>query len=77
MLSGDVTPLDSMPEWLQDILFFSPATHFVNFSLAILYRGAGFEAVWSEFAIVAALGVAFFLLALRRFRAMISVMQTP
>lgn len=75
MLSGGVTPLDSMPQWLQDLLQLSPTTHFFNSALAILYRGAGFESVWTEFAAVAAIGAVFFVLALLRFRRMITLMQ--
>ena len=71
MLSGGTTPLDSMPPWLQSVLFLSPTTHFVNFALAILYRGAGIDAVWSEFLIVAGIGAVCFAVALLRFRRMI------
>jgi len=71
MLSGGTTPLDSMPSWLQDLLLLSPTTHFVNFSLGILYRGAGFEAVWRQFGVVAGIGVVCFTVALMRFRRMI------
>ena len=71
MLSGGTTPLDSMPPWLQNVLSLSPTTHFVNFALAILYRGAGLEAVWSEFLIVAGIGAVCFAVALMRFRRMI------
>jgi hypothetical protein len=46
-------------------------THFVNFGLAILYRGAGIEAVWPEFLIVAGIGAGCFAVALMRFRRMI------
>ena len=53
MLSGGVTPLDSMPEWLQTVLQLSPATHFFNSALAILYRGAGLESVWTQLVTVA------------------------
>ena len=68
MLSGGNTPLDSMPSWLQTIMQASPSTHFVSFAQAILYRGAGIDVVWREFVIVAAIGMAFFFLALMRFR---------
>ena len=76
MLSGGTTPLDSMPKWLQDILQFSPATHFVSLSMAILYRGAGFADVWGHFAAVAAIGAVFFTGALARFRKTVSVLQS-
>jgi ABC-2 type transport system permease protein len=76
MLSGGVTPLDSMPEWLQTVLRLSPTTHFFNSALAILYRGAGLESVWTEFVSVALIGVVFFAAALGRFRRMITRMQS-
>jgi ABC-2 type transport system permease protein len=55
---------------------FSPATHFVSLSMAILYRGAGFADVWGHFAAVAAIGVVFFAGALARFRRTVSVLRT-
>jgi len=76
MLSGGVTPLDSMPEWLQTVLQLSPTTHFFNSALAILYRGAGLESVWTEFVSVGLIGVVFFAAALGRFRRMITLMQS-
>jgi len=68
MLSGANTPLESMPAWLSAIMQASPSTHFVSFAQAILYRGAGFDVVWSEFLAVACIGAIFFALALLRFR---------
>ena len=76
MLSGGVTPLDSMPEWLQTLLQLSPTTHFFNSALAILYRGAGLQSVWTELLSVAAIGAVFFVMALARFRRMITVTQS-
>jgi ABC-2 type transport system permease protein len=46
----------------------SPTVHFVSFAQAILYRGAGFAAVWPQFAIVALIGGLFLGFALLRFR---------
>ena len=76
MLSGGVTPLDSMPEWLQTVLQLSPTTHFFNSALAILYRGAGLESVWTQLVTVAVIGAVFFATALGRFRRMITLMQS-
>jgi ABC-2 type transport system permease protein len=75
ILSGGQTPLDSMPPWLQDVMQFSPTTHFVNLSMAILYRGASLTAVWPDFAAVVAMGLVFFLGALARFRRTVSLVQ--
>ena len=68
LLSGSTTPMDSMPLWLQYAMVVSPAPHFVSLSQAILYRGAGFDAVWQEVAALTAIGVLFFCGALIRFR---------
>jgi len=68
LLSGGTTPIQSMPLWLQNIMQFSPSTHFVNFAQAILYRGAGIEVVWRQFAAITGIGAVFFLTALLRFR---------
>ena len=76
MRSGGVTPLDSMPQWLQTLLQFSPTTHFFNSALAILYRGAGLESVWTQLVTVAVIGAVFFATALGRFRRMITLMQS-
>ena len=68
LLSGGSTPLASMPIWLQWVMQFSPTTHFVSLSTAILFRGAGVGLVWPEMLALTAIGVVFFLVALSRFR---------
>jgi ABC-2 type transport system permease protein len=73
MLSGSNTPLESMPRWMATIAQVSPTAHFVSFAQAILYRGAGFEIVWKQFAAVGLFGGLFFGLALLRFRNVASV----
>lgn len=71
-LSGSITPIESMPEILQAVMQLSPTTHFVSFAQAVLFRDAGLDAVWQPFLIVAAIGAAFFIGALSRFRATLS-----
>ena len=68
LLSGSNTPLESMPAFLRTIVQASPSTHFVSFAQAILYRGAGLDAVWMKFAIVSLIGGLFFALSLLRYR---------
>jgi len=74
MLSGAITPRESMPRLVQDIMFFSPTTHFVEFSQAILYRGAGIDTVWPQFLMIALIGTVLFVIALLRFRRTIGQM---
>jgi ABC-2 type transport system permease protein len=73
LLSGGDTPIESQPEWLQMITMGLASRHFVSFAQAILYRGAGFDVVWPEFAIVAVLGLAFLTYSLYRFRRAIAL----
>lgn len=68
MLSGSNTPQESMPLWVQRIMLVAPTTHFVNFSQAILFRGAGLEVVWKPFLAIFLIGSALFLYSLSRFR---------
>lgn len=73
LLSGGSTPIESQPDWLQKITFFLPSRHFVNFSQIIIYRGGGFAAVWSQFLMVATIGLGFFSYSLALFRKSIAV----
>ena len=68
MLSGSNTPQESMPEWIQKLMLVAPTTHFVNFSQAILFRGAGLEVVWKQFLALFIIGTVLFLYSLARFR---------
>jgi ABC-2 type transport system permease protein len=52
----------------------APTTHFVSLAQAILFRGAGFDVVWPQFAALAGIGAVLFGLALLRFRKAISEM---
>jgi len=74
MLSGGLTPRESMPELVQDIMLLAPTTHFVSLAQAILYRGAGAGIVWPQFLSLFVIGSVFFVMALTRFRKTISLM---
>jgi ABC-2 type transport system permease protein len=73
LLSGGSTPVESQPQWLQWLTFLLPARHFVSFSQVIIYRGGGLRAVWVQFLMVSAVGVAFFMYSLAMFRKSIAV----
>jgi ABC-type multidrug transport system, permease component len=71
LLSGASTPLESMPEWLQYVVQVSPATQFVAFAQAVLYRGAGLSIVWPQMLALVVIGMFCFALSLKRFRRVI------
>lgn len=74
MLSGGMTPRESMPLWVQTAMSLAPTTHFTELSQAILYRGAGLDVVWTSFLALLLIGSALFALSLRRFRRAIGQM---
>lgn len=73
MLSGANTPLDAMPELLQRIMLVSPTTHFVAFSQAVIFRGAGLGLVWPQLLATFFIGALAFAGALVRFRRTVSL----
>ena len=74
VLSGGMTPRESMPTIVRDAMEIAPTTHFVELGQAILFRGAGFEVVWKQFLALALIGCVLFALSLQRFRKTISQM---
>lgn len=68
LLSGGQTPIESQPEWLQDIMWFVPSSHFVSFAQAILYRGAGLDIVWPSFLTVGIVGLTLLAISAHVFR---------
>lgn len=68
ILSGGMTPQESMPDTVRYIMQVAPTTHFVSLSQAILYRGAGLEVVWFQFASLVVIGASLFGVSLVRFR---------
>ena len=75
MLSGTHSPLESMPVLLQGIMQCVPSTHFINFTKAVLFRGAGMDVVWVDVLAIAIIGTVFFIAALLRFRKTVTLTQ--
>lgn len=75
MLSGGITPRESMPPLVQHIMLAAPSTYFVRVAQAILYRGAGMTIIWPDLLAMIGLGVVFFLVALTRFRRAVTQTQ--
>ena len=75
LLSGGQTPLESMPIALQKVMQFVPSTHFVAFSQAVLFRNATPAMVWPDMAKMFAIGAAYTVFTLSRFRKMLAAVQ--
>jgi ABC-2 type transport system permease protein len=74
ILSGGMTPQESMPDVVRLVMQAAPTTHFVTLSQAILYRGAGLSVVWPQLAALAVIGTSLFMLSLARFRKTLATM---
>lgn len=68
ILAGGLTPVENMPAGLRILMSAAPDTHFVSLSQAILFRGAGLDAIWPRFLALIVIGLAFFSVSLWRFR---------
>ncbi|MBS0543439.1 MAG: ABC transporter permease, partial [Proteobacteria bacterium] len=75
ILSGALTPRESMPELVRWLMSLTPTTHYVSLAQGVLFRDAGIDVVWPQFMMVAAIGGAFFALAHHRLRHTIGSMQ--
>ena len=67
LMSGLLTPIDSMPHWVQVLSELNPVRHFVSISRAILLKGAGFADIALPMGILAAYGAAVLALAIRQY----------
>lgn len=68
VLSGGVTPRESMPGIIQSIMLVAPNTHYTVLAQAILFRDAGIDVVWPQFLALFAISAILFVFALGRFR---------
>jgi ABC-2 type transport system permease protein len=69
ILSGGMTPRESMPEAVQYVMLAAPNTHFIALAQSVLFRGAGLSVIWPQLLALALIGTVMFAVALRRFRA--------
>ena len=74
LLSGGMTPRESMPDLVRYIMLAAPTTHFVEIGQGILFRGAGLEELWKSFLSLFVIGLTLFSFSLARFRSSLSRM---
>lgn len=67
-LSGTLTPIESMPPFLQTLSLASPLRYFMEILLAVFLKGAGWAELWPEALALAAIGGVLFALSLAAFR---------
>lgn len=72
VLSGAMTPRESMPEVIQTLMLAAPNTHFVILAQSVLFRGAGLDTVWLQLLALFVIGTVFFFFSLRRFKSFLT-----
>ena len=72
LLSGIMTPIRAMPDWLQAITYVNPVRHFAEVMRGVLLHGSGLGDLWFQLALLAFLGAAIMGLAVARFRTQIA-----
>jgi ABC-2 type transport system permease protein len=73
MLSGGMGAIESQPDIVQKLTMALPSRHFLAFAKAVVFRGAGLNAIWGELALMAGLGIVFFTASLVLFRRSMSL----
>lgn len=68
LLSGNMTPIHSMPDWLQPVTWLNPLRWYIEIVRGNLLRGAGAADLWPQLAILAVMGTAILVVASMRFR---------
>ena len=71
LLSGIMTPIRSMPGWLQPFTLLNPLRHYAELMRGVLLRGASAADLQVQLSVLAAIGCIVFASAVFRFRRMI------
>jgi ABC-2 type transport system permease protein len=68
LLSGIMTPVDSMPRWMQVLTYANPLRYFQEIARSNLLKGGGLADLWPQLMALALFGTVIFGLAAARFR---------
>jgi ABC-2 type transport system permease protein len=67
-LSGTMTPVTAMPEWLQWLSLLSPMRHYLTLALSLFLKGSDVSAVWPQVAMLAVFTAVMLGIGLTRFK---------
>jgi ABC-2 type transport system permease protein len=68
LMSGLLTPIDSMPQWMQLASELNPVRHFVAIARAVLVKGAGLSEIKVPLSVLAVYAAAAMTVAIRQYR---------
>jgi ABC-2 type transport system permease protein len=72
LLSGFMSPIDNMPDWVKPLTWINPVRYFVEILRAVLLKGAGFADVGFQLAALALFGELILIAGSMRFRKRLS-----
>lgn len=68
LMSGLMTPIDSMPQWAQYITYAVPPRYFIEIMRSVYLKGTSFIELWMEFAILAGFAVVMSVIAMSTYK---------
>ncbi len=67
-LSGSLTPVEAMPQWLQPVTLLNPIRHFSIIVRSCLLKGSGMDTLWPNYLALIGFATVLLTLSVRRFR---------
>ena len=72
MLSGFLSPVESMPLLFQWLTYVNPIRYFMEIVRGVFLKGIGLEVLWPQYVILTVMAAATLTYATRRFRYMVN-----
>ncbi|MEC4888030.1 MAG: ABC transporter permease [Scytonema sp. PMC 1070.18] len=72
LLCGALTPISSMPTFMQWLTYLDPLRYFIEVCRGVLLKGVGIEALWHQVLILLIFAVVLMTLSIRQFRKQLS-----
>ncbi len=68
LMGGLFTPIESMPEWAQDLTLFNPVAYFIKIMRMVLLKGAGWAQVWQMVLVLSGMGALLLTVSINRYK---------
>ncbi len=72
LLSGAISPISAMPNFMQWLSYLNPLRYFVEVCRAVLLKGVGFETLWPQVLVLLSFATVLMTLSIRQFRRQLS-----
>lgn len=72
LLSGAISPISAMPNFMQWLSYLNPLRYFVEVCRGVLLKGVGFETLWPQVLVLLSFATVLMILSIRQFRRQLS-----